>query len=636
MSRIVISIVAACAALGCSYDGSFLGPATPGDAEVGDGGMSRGATTTDGIPADESMTAGRTSEDVSDPSGGASPSPEAAASCFDGVDNDMASADGFDCGDPDCAGIASCVVGNGSLCTAISDDSLAITGCAELPVTTDCIGGVAEPFGSPSPWVADGALHPGGDDADSGIIYEQAVGLRSHRLALRATLQQPTCLAGDPCLDTVALGVTGQPKEDLAAGNRVHAHVALAYSAARSAMSLLLSDTVVQRWPITPSTPDSWTLVLRPDGLLDVLNGDDSLLGTELIPWAPIDDARVVVFGRSMNRAYPSPDGAALTALDVGVSACDMPSAWEERGPVQVGVAAGGSPLALDDAEQVSAVVGGVDGRHYLVYRQAGDAPGQNRFMAAFETTIGPNDYRRVADEPILTPDEVYDEGGIADPELFWDGAQFHLYYTAIEGITETRSIAHASGPELTSLVKDPLPLIAPAEHGFQHLEMPSHARSSGGVDVLVARGIGQSSHELVAFAYLDEVWTRVVGTDPTSSLSVVSKRELDVRLPGRFDADEIAHPSIVRVGGAFHIYYAGRHGTRWGVGLLATDELLYFRDVTGGDALLAGSGEGFDALSTLEPDVLVEDTQVSLFYVGTDGASRTVGRAARSRGSAE
>ncbi len=267
--------------------------------------------------------------------------------------------------------------------------------------------------------------------------------------------------------------------------------------------------------------------------------------------------------------------------------------------------------------------------RLYLVHREDGDAPGQERFIAAAESS-DPNEYRltHTYDEQILTPSTDFDGGGIADPDVFWDGAAFHLYYTATHSTTGVRTIAHATGPEIDALVKDTAPLIIPADHGFEHLEMPSFVRSGGEVDVLIVRGVEQSAHQLVAFVLVEETWARLVG----SELDGETRRVSGERVPGRFDGDEIAHPSVVRVGGSFHIYYAGRRGTRWGVGLLATDELLYLRNVTEDGPLLRGSGEGFDALSALEPDVLVEPDRVSLFYVGTDGATRTVGRVTRTR----
>jgi hypothetical protein len=586
-----------------------------------------GPTTSGAFPADNDPDSVFAGEGATEPDVGRDDS-----TCFDGLDNDGSGV--FDCDDPGCQALASCRIGNGNLCTNLGDAALPILSCDDSPVSASCLGGVAEPFGSPSPWVAGGALHPGGTSRDSGILFADAVALRSHRLELRATFAEPACPSGDPCMDTVSIGVTDQRVVDLDGGARVRPQVALSYSGARREVTLLLSGTVADRWTFDPLAPD-WDLVLRPDGVVDVQNGGASKL-TAPLPYTPVDDAHVIVFGRSQNRAYPSPNGASITSLEIGRAVCDIPTAWEERGAVSLSLNVGGSPFTTRSPREVSTVIGGQDARRYLVFRD--DSPaGQEQFMATFEST--PTSYRLVhdIDAPILVPDARFDIGGIEDPELFWDPAagtsgEWHLYYTAIdaEGV---RGIGRATGPTLQTLTKDSGLLIDPALYSdVAGFEMPSHARSADEVDILLVRAnLEGGGHQLISFVRLDDVWARVIG----SQLDGLTLRG-NAPTGSHFDADEVAHPSIVRVGRAYHIYYAGRRGTRWGIGLLATDDLTFVRDVTSEGPLLSGDGSTFDALSVLEPDVLVEDNQVSLFYIGSDGAARGLGRAARQTGSGE
>ena len=105
--------------------------------------------------------------------------------------------------------------------------------------------------------------------------------------------------------------------------------------------------------------------------------------------------------------------------------------------------------------------------------------------------------------------------------------------------------------------------------------------------------------------------------------------RRGDVSASG-FDADEIAHPSLIVHDGAWQLYYAGRRGTRWGVGLLLSDELLRWRWYAGGRPVLEGDGNGFDRVGVGAPDAVSVGATVELYYEGTDGTRTRLGRAVR------
>jgi len=625
MTRIGISIALLCL-VGCAaYDETRATSDAGEDAGTMPPMSFEGATTNDAFPAsDDSDYAAE--DDAADPTAGLASS----RTCVDGLDNDDGG--GLDCDDPDCAAIASCSVGNGNLCTPVGSDALPFGMCDDSTVTSACLTGLATPFGGIDPWIASGVFHPGGNPDPAGVLFEDTILLRSHRATLKATFRQPTCFGAGPCMDTVSVGVTGQSWAELDRGARIRAQVALAYGGSRGQVSLLMSGTVARSWPFHPETPD-WSLVLRPDGLIDVFEGLDSVFeGEALMPYTPIDGARVIVYGRSSNPP-DTDDGAGLTGFEVSTAVCDIPTAWEDRGPVDLALGGSRVPLGDEVPAQVSIELGGADEpRHYVVYRDSRPM-GQGSFIAAFEGSAGPNAYfvEYYVDDAVLEPGEAYDSGGIADPEIYWDELEqeWHLYYTAVttQGL---RSIAHARGASLGDLVKDGLPIITPSDYfDLDGIEMPSYVRSDLGDEILIVRGVQPSgAHSLLAFARTGRGWARVLGSD----LETLTYRAPDPT-GAHFDANEVAHPSIVRVGGSYHIYYAGRRGTRWGIGLFATDELRFVRDVTADGPILAGSQSGFDALGILEPDVLIEDGTVSLFYIGTDGAERTMGRVARQTG---
>ena len=92
-----------------------------------------------------------------------------------------------------------------------------------------------------------------------------------------------------------------------------------------------------------------------------------------------------------------------------------------------------------------------------------------------------------------------------------------------------------------------------------------------------------------------------------------------------RFDADDVDDPAVVLYDHVYRLYYAGRLGSRWSIGMLIAADLHYWRPALDGDAILAADGDGLDAVSVRGPAPLVEDGHVSLYYVGSDGDVPTI-----------
>lgn len=92
------------------------------------------------------------------------------------------------------------------------------------------------------------------------------------------------------------------------------------------------------------------------------------------------------------------------------------------------------------------------------------------------------------------------------------------------------------------------------------------------------------------------------------------------------FDRDEIRSPVVVKTEATTRVYYAGRRGTRWSIGMLqSSGNGLYFRASNEGNALLTGSGSGLDALSVSSPTAWIEGSTLHLVYAGSDGVSWTL-----------
>jgi hypothetical protein len=271
-----------------------------------------------------------------------------------------------------------------------------------------------------------------------------------------------------------------------------------------------------------------------------------------------------------------------------------------------------------------------VDAVPQIVFESTG-ATGESAIFAAFETSAGPTRFRSLAEltAPIL---EASDEPGavaVRDPELVLDGATFHLLYTVETADTaHPRRIGHASGDDLRALTVL-APIIDPSRWpDLASVEMPTAVFTALGAWVVVVRATGiDGTEQLVAFTgpSLDSL-ARVRGSD----LDALTQRTGAPQTP-TFDADEIASPSLAIGGTTFYLYYSGRRGTRWGVGLFASEDFVHFRDVTAeSGAILAGQNGQSDALGPIATDVLIEGDLVTLFYVGTDGASTSLFRTSR------
>lgn len=564
--------------------------------------------------------------------GAAPPSSDDLDGCFATGDPEAGT---FDCNDAACERVRSCRIGSGQLCTAASTVNVFDGACDGEQLTSLCIGVAGDVFGSPRPWVAGGGVHPGGRDFDSGFYLDAPSPLRSERLKLEGTFAAPLCADTATCAENVAFGVTDRMAFD--ATTRVRAAAALEYRAARNEVALLIEDVTVFRHAYEPAKA-TWALELTPDGRAHVWNGEVEL---DDFAYAPRGGLRVVVFGRNSNHGYPDSSGARLSGFTSTTSACDIPDAWMERGEVSFTLATGGSPYAARRPASATVATGPGSAanpaqRRWIAFDEV-DEDGEGHIFGAFETSAGLSEFKLGHEivAPLLSPSPGHQAASVRDPELAYSPGDrpWHLYYTA-EDAEGRLTIGHAAGPTVTDLSADAAPLIDPAGwHDLEALEMPTIATAADGRRVIVVRAtITDGSHRLVGFVeYLG-------GADPqagteferiTGGLGDLTARD-GTGSHGGFDADEIAQPSLINWDGAFHLYYAGRRGTRWGIGLLASDNFLTFRVVTPTTPILSGDDAGFDALGVRGADIEIVDGLAVAIYEGTDGSSSGIGFAQR------
>ena len=611
-----------CTAGECGGTAADAGTAPPGT--LLDGGLDTG---TDPSPESDSppiwASSGR-----SEPAGGlafeAADDADASnpALCYDGLDND--GDDLVDCDDAACSSLGTCRVGSGEFCAPDPIDVLDFTGC-DGTLVDGCLSRDVEEFG-PVRWIASGGFHGGGDEnGDGGFALPGTFDLRTRRVELTVRLGDTVC--SGPCIESAGVALTAQQR--FTGEVQVRPAVGLVLSGGRNEVSLIVADEVVATWSVAPEgSVQEWSLVVRPTGVVSAMRTGDPTSAVQVI-YGPIGDARLVVYGRNDNRPSGMGDGARVERLDVQTARCDMPDAWSTREPVTVlrrssGTydmgATRGVTVAMDQtaAGEPHLAFAFEDGEGQIFF--GGQSGGPELILAHTEG------------EPALSGELGSFRETVLDPELHRtrDGALV-LFFTAVDaggkrsiGRAEQRSDSH-----LFEVVQQVLEPSTDAE--AESFEMPTVAYVADGQLAMIVRAElapqRGGGHAFLAFLSSDEgkTWTRHYA----SELLAATRRGGTTGT--RFDADEIAHPSLLQHGGAYRITYAGRRGTRWSLGLLVSDQLVHWREPLAGRPVLGrGTSGGFDRLGPVEADALVDGETIALYYLGTDGARGDLGRAVR------
>ncbi len=113
-------------------------------------------------------------------------------------------------------------------------------------------------------------------------------------------------------------------------------------------------------------------------------------------------------------------------------------------------------------------------------------------------------------------------------------------------------------------------------------------------------------------------------------ALGLVTHREDRDAARGRFDDDGIASPSLLVHNGAWHLYYTGREGTRRGIGLLLSDELLGWRAASSSGAVFAAGHDQWNDVGVSDGDAIGDGDFVEMVYAGDDEARATLARVGR------
>lgn len=564
--------------------------------------------------------------------------------CYDGEDNDFIG--GTDCDDASCAADSSaCCIGSGTCC--------AVDGFALPAQTFDCTGTLVAcdspfvAFGDPDPWLRDGSFVPGGNSTyDSGAFLSgpgpggfEIFDLSTRRVTITAEIvPAPGC--GATCNEVVGIALTSQALSDTTTLRPV---VGLLYSGARAMVTLIVNGAPVGS--ISHAAEDgtlSYRLDVAPTGEVSAVRIEADMTETEIArsTFVAIRDAKLVLHGRSRNReADPSAVNAGLGQLTVTREICDMPSAWV-RGADPVPTRGG---FAVENIRSLSAWRndGAADPRIWVAVGTGTPGGDSGIYLLRTADVTVPADLTLVTTAPFGGNGD-WDAGGVTDPEIVYAEGMWHLFYTGIGSDGKRRigatTFADGAPPAITA----PPAAIIDVGPGERAIDQATVLPVEGSPWQLIARVTREDgSQVLVRWERTDPIagtWTRrdcdapADGVDESSMATLLCTRT--ERRPGSgrdaFDADEISSPDLIAYNGSYQLYYAGRSGSRWAVGLLASDDLRFWRDVGEGEAILAGDAQGFDSFGVSSPAVIGVDGGVGMYYLGSDGARTRIGWAAR------
>ncbi len=215
---------------------------------------------------------------------------------------------------------------------------------------------------------------------------------------------------------------------------------------------------------------------------------------------------------------------------------------------------------------------------------------------------------------PVIYPGfgGAYDAGSALDPEIYWDGDEFRLYYTAVDAAGR-HHIALALSPD--ALTWRPYGIVFKGgEEGFDAggVSDPAIVRAEEGFRLYYT---GHSISETLSVGLVespDGYWFSRNTGKPRRVLSGSGN-------PGLFDETGASNPSVLLRNGVFMMMYQGHDGTVWKrLGLAISQDGESFLKIQGdeGKGAVFGLGpHGFDDAGALAPELWSIDDDVRMFY---------------------
>ena len=554
-----------------------------------------------------------------------------AGACFNFMDEDL---DGsLDCSDPSCRTRSqpACCVGLATDgCCAPAGAPAAVVSCTG-PECLSFEGEELEPLRG-AVWdvamtechAAVRAFGPIGDAMNHGrIVLPRVYSTASSFLTLQGTIHIGTSTE----VSAAGFGIMGAQD----AGPRVTPLVAVVGSASANELRVIVGDRVVGTMPLGSNAcarTVSVRLELEPNGAFRMTSGGGGAAVRGVIDPSP--SVRVVMFGQQ-----PNPMGYPETWLsDVSVSsrACD------------VLLPARSTTSILGDAEHDLSdfsIFRGPSGTHEALVASNGEL----HWFGVNTRTGG------------LTPDPrtpafgnaIGGDAFITDVDVFESPEGTRMVVVAVRDNASLNSrlligrLQYPAGPMAgpTPSLVDVRPLIDPSAladtdivASLTSVDSPSAVVFNGTIRIAFrAHEGGRSSLRLATIlgtSYeADSARTAsafVDGVVAAGFIHAPSTTQVDA-----FDRDEVADPELYVEDGILRVLFAGRRGTRWSIRtLVASADATRFAPAAAPPFL--PSGQGFDALGALAPELVLVPASDRLYYLGTDGIRRSIGLATQPR----
>ncbi|MFK7987349.1 MAG: hypothetical protein AB8I08_15095 [Sandaracinaceae bacterium] len=543
------------------------------------------------------------------------------ASCRDGMDNDGDSL--FDCADPFCQRyVPSCCVGQSSEhCCGAPETvaTLSLGGCRGDMTLCGGLGAAYHFFGRSSPEVAirSGETAPSviitTDAVDTGFALEQVLDPSLGDIVLSASIAVPA--PGDPSVIN-ALGVGFITAEgaldDLV---RVTPTAGLLLSRNREELLVMVGERAVMSESLDGRTEYlSVTVTLGPHGRARLEASDDmgmSVLSTTLAV-GPQRAVRAVLWGRGTNPLEETPIRA--NALSVSQRNCDMPQALD-RAPTAAVPAEGEPPEDWVGRDiGTASVIRTSDGDTRIALELNGDihlGAGQEDKLS-FDVT---------GTSELSETSEPWGQDGVAHPALFQTPAgAIELWFTAyasgrrtsIASIVESGTGAFPNTTASQRLTLEQIAADASVEGEVVSIDHPQPF-SIGAREMLLIREVYADGAEALG------LWE--FSPEPARRGELTRNAPDDVFA---FDRDELGGASVVFQDGVYRVYYAGRRGLRWSIGLAVSDDgATWYREDT--PVLVATDGL-IDRFGVRSPSTVVGPSGLALYYLGTDESGNRIG----------
>ena len=437
----------------------------------------------------------------------------------------------------------------------------------------------------------------------------QYICIRVGAIRIEAQIASPATAPTSGRAETVGVGFV-DATVDAGSLSRVMPIAGLIVSRNRNEVLLLVAGEIVSTWALETESAIDYVLEIDPAGVVRLTASptDDSDPFESTVAYLASRPVRAVIYGRTANPTAAEPS-TRLLQLSVTPRVCDMPAALGRSSQTVVPApledptwAAGHDAIERPNILRYEDPPGTpnvrmalmVDGEIHLA------APGMGGFVLT--TPIG---------EPALfvPPEEAWAADGVDHPVLTWQEDALGLWFTGFADGRGTLATAHWDG---TRFVSD-----GPID-GLM-------ANSTTGYADAIPFDLDGLPHAIVRADEADvqrlELWSLASGT--ASRVSVL--RQAPQTDLFAFDRDEIGGAAVVVLGGVTRVYYAGRRGTRWSIGVLASNFGDHWAEPPN-SIVLGASDVGFDAIGTRDPATDVVDGAVHLYYAGDDGARTRIG----------